>query len=88
MGSNDPLHDRTGTAFAFGIVGSAFGGSAVGAALVGLGVYDVPNPYFTAAIGGALIVFVSVLAGWYLPSAGEVARQWEERQVLEDGDSE
>ncbi|UHQ98707.1 hypothetical protein HYG81_22340 (plasmid) [Natrinema zhouii] len=86
--SSDPLHDRTGAAFALGIVGAAFGGSAVGAALVGLGFYDVPNPYFTAAAGGASIVFVALLAGWYLPSASEVARQWEERQALEERDSE
>ena len=85
MGSNDPLHDRTGAAFAFGIVGAAFGGSAVGAALADIGFYDVSNPYFTAAIGGVCIVFVAVLAGWYLPSAEAVARQWEEQQALEDG---
>ncbi|ADB63948.1 hypothetical protein Htur_5061 (plasmid) [Haloterrigena turkmenica DSM 5511] len=86
--SSDLLHDRTGAAFAFGIVGAAFGGSAVGAALADLGFYDVSNPYFTAVVGGACIVFVAVLAGWYLPSAETVARQWHEHQALEERDSE
>lgn len=86
--SNDPLHDRTGAAFALGIVGAAFGGSAVGAALTEIGFYDVPRPYFTAVVGLACIVFVSVMAGWYLPSAETVARQWNDYQALEDGDSE
>ncbi|AEH39489.1 hypothetical protein [Halopiger xanaduensis] len=88
MGSDDPLHDRTGTAFALGVVGSAFGGSAVGAALAEIGFYDVSHPVATAVVGGVSIVAVALLAGWYLPSAETVARQWEEQQTLEDGDSD
>lgn len=82
------IHDRTGAAVALAAVGSAFGGWAIGVATADLGLVDTTYPYLTIGVGLVAIVGVTFLAGWYMPSAREVAELWDEYQRLEDGDSD
>lgn len=74
------IHDRTGTAVTIAIIGSACGGSMVGTAMVGFGFAPADRPLFLAVAGALTIIVTTLLAGWYLPTAGEIARQWTEKE--------
>lgn len=76
------IHDRTGTAFTIGVMGGAGGGSLIGTGVLLLHPVSIPAPWLLIVAGVALILASTVLAGWYMPTAAEIARQWNDREQV------
>lgn len=84
------IHDRTGTAVTIAAVGGAMSGQLAGYAIAlspRITVEPAMPPLAYVPVSLLGLILTMLVAGWYLPTAEEIAHQYEERDFM-DGEND